>query len=653
MVTPLILAAFMGGTFPSSPSFKARLFEETAWKALPAYATSDSARTLLFLSLYHLNAWDHLHRLLSLSPPRTLLDSVLWMETQAHRDSLFTLIPLMEALEKNHPELGAWIRYRRAQAHLEKNDQDQVETLYSTLLPPFRSRFLRIWADTLIAHEDTFRLHRILPELQKISPLRARYVRGLLSSRHRNQIWRKLLLDHPGHPLSRIIARRIPLGREERAVLAMSRGQYREVLHWTRSLRTTRLWWYRLDALYKLRRYRDQLNLYHRYPALFYRNPDARWLFRNLVAAYRLKDPRDFHAFLLRVLSRGTRRQQEEAAHLLGEWLLQLDTPLYRRERAWVGRQITGRDWIPDVPFWAGLALITRGDTTMGLRWLRLAWMRSEPGFLQDQVRYWIARVEGTSLDVERPFSFYRWIQPVAYRFSPAPPLTETDPEGEIHDLLRWSVRLHLPWLRALLSSETLLPEDRIRLAQEARDWGWDDLPLFLLRPLSHDPEWADRLWALLYPTPYGMYVCQASQNTEVPISLLYALMREESHFQPGAVSPVGARGLLQLMPGTAKRYGVQNPDALFRPSVNIRVAARLLADLSDSLPHRFAVVAAYNAGKKAVRRWLAYPVQDSVLWVEWIGYRETRNYVRRVIRSERIYRHLLSPSFCEDQDAP
>jgi len=360
------------------------------------------------------------------------------------------------------------------------------------------------------------------------------------------------------------------------------------------------------------------------------------------------------HVFLGQVLDQGTRRQQEEAAHLLGEWLLQRDSLTYRRERAWVARLVQQPPWIPDVAFWAGLALITRGDTALGVPWLRLALLRSQPGFFQDQVHYWLSRVEGAPVEVDRPLSFYRWIQPVAYRIRPSsPPDPDPDATARTDSLLLWSVRLHLPWLRALLRAVSPSPGVRIQLAMEARRWGWDDLPLVLLRPLSRDTAWAEKLWPLLYPTPYRPWVCEASRTTGVPAAWLYAIMREESHFRPRAVSPVGARGLLQLMPGTARRYGVLNPEDLFRPQVNIATAARLLADLSDSLPHRFAVVAAYNAGRKAVQRWLALPVQDSVLWVEWIGYRETRNYVRRVVRSARVYRNLLSSTFCEGTDAP
>lgn len=101
---------------------------------------------------------------------------------------------------------------------------------------------------------------------------------------------------------------------------------------------------------------------------------------------------------------------------------------------------------------------------------------------------------------------------------------------------------------------------------------------------------------------------------------LVRAVIQVESAFDPGAVSPKGARGLMQLMPETARRYGVHN---LFDPVDNIRAGVRHLAYLGRRYGENLDLaLAAYNAGEEAVRRYNGIPDYD-----------ETRQYVRRVRR--------------------
>jgi hypothetical protein len=101
---------------------------------------------------------------------------------------------------------------------------------------------------------------------------------------------------------------------------------------------------------------------------------------------------------------------------------------------------------------------------------------------------------------------------------------------------------------------------------------------------------------------------------------LVRAIIQVESAFDPGAVSPKGARGLMQLMPETARRYGVHN---LFDPVENIRAGVRHLAYLGRRYGEDIdRALAAYNAGEEAVRRYGGVPDFD-----------ETRDYVRKVRR--------------------
>lgn len=124
----------------------------------------------------------------------------------------------------------------------------------------------------------------------------------------------------------------------------------------------------------------------------------------------------------------------------------------------------------------------------------------------------------------------------------------------------------------------------------------------------------------------YDPYILQASEKYNVDPALVKAVIRVESNFNPLAVSPKGAQGLMQVMPATAARY---RENDMFSPITNIYVGTRHLAYLmkrySDELP---LVLAAYNAGEENVDRYKGIP-----------PFNETRNYVKRVIRYHNQYR--------------
>ena len=138
--------------------------------------------------------------------------------------------------------------------------------------------------------------------------------------------------------------------------------------------------------------------------------------------------------------------------------------------------------------------------------------------------------------------------------------------------------------------------------------------------------------------------------------SLALSIMRQESSFDPGAVSAAGAHGLMQLMPGTAAQIArTQHVPAgpLSDPAANMRLGTAyfgtLLAQFGGNKTY---AIAAYNAGPRRVREWIAAngdPATsdaDAVTdWIELIPFAETRNYVQRVSENENVYRAKLSPS--------
>ena len=165
-----------------------------------------------------------------------------------------------------------------------------------------------------------------------------------------------------------------------------------------------------------------------------------------------------------------------------------------------------------------------------------------------------------------------------------------------------------------------------------------------------------DSFWTLVYPRPFWDVVVKASETHGSDPTLLLSLMRRESRFNSTARSPVGAIGLLQIMPNTARalaqRAGVTHvlsangidEEKLALPSVNIQISSRLNADLLQLFNHRrIPAIASYNAGEdRAAEWWTASSSLSSDFFVDTIPYRETRNFAREVLANyaayERVY---------------
>lgn len=147
------------------------------------------------------------------------------------------------------------------------------------------------------------------------------------------------------------------------------------------------------------------------------------------------------------------------------------------------------------------------------------------------------------------------------------------------------------------------------------------------------------------HPLRYEEYIYHYSAKHDLDPYLVMAVIRAESSFASQAVSPVGARGLMQLMPNTeswlAERLGLEQTDA-FNPAHNIRLGTYYLSMLLDMFGTLDTALAAYNAGMGNVGRWLEDPrYSDDGFNLHTIPFEETRNYVARVNRFWEIYREL------------
>jgi soluble lytic murein transglycosylase len=176
----------------------------------------------------------------------------------------------------------------------------------------------------------------------------------------------------------------------------------------------------------------------------------------------------------------------------------------------------------------------------------------------------------------------------------------------------------------------------------------------------SHWPAGRWRLaWRVAFPRPWDAAVLRESESTGVPPPLTWAIMREESAFDPEARSAASAVGLMQLMAATARKVSKGTPfasdeAALRRPDVSIALGARLLSSLRTSFPGRpDLAIAAYNAGAVAVHRWMKEHGSDDVdVFIERIGFDETRNYVKRVLASQAAYAYLYAPASLDELTA-
>jgi soluble lytic murein transglycosylase len=197
---------------------------------------------------------------------------------------------------------------------------------------------------------------------------------------------------------------------------------------------------------------------------------------------------------------------------------------------------------------------------------------------------------------------------------------------------------------RSQPDAQILLLEAYARLGRYDRIFGASGIDW----PREHEAP-GHPLDRFVYPRAYWELISRYGGEHDVDPNLVAALIRQESRFLLDAVSPRGARGLMQLMPATAarlaKRVGHAEPGTrdLERPEINIQYGTLYLGELAGQYQaSTFKVLAAYNAGERALAKWerrFADVPPDE--FVERITYRETRDYVKKVMGNYRVYRIL------------
>ena len=156
-----------------------------------------------------------------------------------------------------------------------------------------------------------------------------------------------------------------------------------------------------------------------------------------------------------------------------------------------------------------------------------------------------------------------------------------------------------------------------------------------------------------LFPIIYQKEVKKASQFFNTPSKIIYSIIRQESAFNPRALSPANAVGLMQILPSVArevsrkKAISFRNFHDLYNPKINIFLGTAYYQELmKKDGGYLILNTASYNAGRKAVHRWLkTFSTTNPIEFIQNIPYKETQKYVRLIIRN------LICYMLLEDSD--
>ena len=221
----------------------------------------------------------------------------------------------------------------------------------------------------------------------------------------------------------------------------------------------------------------------------------------------------------------------------------------------------------------------------------------------------------------------------------------------ELVRAIRYAARLKDRWpLRSLVDRLFEMNENmthRTLTASLATGLGHPDLGVRLAKKAMLDGQ--------ILPVAGYPQIAFGKDDAAVEPALTYAIIRQESVFDADAISPAGARGLMQLMPATAKQVSgslklkYQRSKLTDDVAYNIRLWRSYLGGLIENFDGSYIMaIAGYNAGPHRVSRWIREfgdprdPSTDPIDWVESIPFTETRNYVQRVMENLQVYRHLL-----------
>ncbi len=379
---------------------------------------------------------------------------------------------------------------------------------------------------------------------------------------------------------------------------------------------------------------------------------------------------------------------------------LQQTAPVAARRAATSGRgwqQVLGR-WPTDPASWELQWELAR-EALLKRRWAAAAVLLSAlqpqqlPSPLAARQLFWLgyaqqelgeqeaARRSWSQLLERNPWGYYGWRArvrlgleaPLALRSNGSseetmPPAPRWQPLRSGNSNLNRLWRLDQPletWERWRTARRNQPPQQPAELTVEGRlrqgvgdDWtGLGQLELASLRWVGASCRASLPLEQALHPLRFGAIFGAAATAEQLDPALLLGVAKQESRFTPGVRSPVGAVGLLQLMPATAAELAGApvSDEQLRQPEVNVPLGARYLNQrLRQWSGNPFLTAASYNAGQGSVGSWLEEPPDPSLslsrepeLWVEAIPFPETRLYVKKVLGNVWSYQALAQRQGC------
>lgn len=216
--------------------------------------------------------------------------------------------------------------------------------------------------------------------------------------------------------------------------------------------------------------------------------------------------------------------------------------------------------------------------------------------------------------------------------------LSATQRAYELRKLERF-YEARLEWRHA---QRQLAQEDKLAAAVISSAWEWHDQSIFTFSREGYLDDVKRR-----FPTAFEEIIVKEALKNKIEPEWAFAIARRESSFMPDAVSPANARGLMQVLPSTAKYLEKRRITArqLLDADTNVKIGNKYLRYLMNKLNNNsILATASYNAGWRRVKQWL--PENEALeadIWVELIPYKETRNYVKAVMAYKQIYYSQLN----------
>ena len=296
------------------------------------------------------------------------------------------------------------------------------------------------------------------------------------------------------------------------------------------------------------------------------------------------------------------------------------------------------------------------------------AWIDQMPSSLgqEPEWRYWKARAleqQGEReaarkiySEISRDRSFYAYLASdrlgQEYHFAHVPAPVHSEVRGQMEadpamlrirelDRLGRQTEMRREWN---LLVKRLDEEQKIAAAAIFHEWDILDRAIFTLAKSDY---WDDL--EIRFPLKHSELIGQHASRRQLDASWTFGILRQESAFMRDANSSAGARGLMQLMPGTArlvaKKYGLGSTAAseLIKPDKNIALGTGYLRMMLDKFDNNLTLAtASYNAGPGRAKRWQFDKPLPADIWVELIPFNETRGYVKRVMTYASIYDRRL-----------